>query len=278
MQFRSYLYVTFFLLCFSPVNAAEKNSAVLGGIGTGKIEIDSQGRLGGITINHNPHQPINDPAGCFAAIAVESENQTIVKRLYQDESNAGAVKTARVKFLYPFAGTAYEDPELPVNVRLRAFSPVTPGDVDHSCFPAVVFEYTVENPGKKDLPVTLAMSWRNLLGLEGGVKDQIDHTGILRHKIFRSGGYAGILLQLSEPDAGGAAHNALGEQALVYRPSDGEKTALLPLWHPESDPVPFRMFLEKPDDFLHMKDGEFTRHQSSAPRPAAAAAARKIIP
>lgn len=272
----SFLWIVALLVSAHLVYAAD--SAILGGIGTGKIEIQSDGRLAEFTINHNYHRPINDPTGCFAAVAVESGGGATVKFLGGQKNQTDAVPAARVAGKYPYAYADYESGDLPVKIRLRAFSPMVPGELDSSCYPAAQFEYTVENPTQKEIAVTMAMSWRNFIGLGGTAQEPCDVTGEVLHRVYRQDRMTGIFYNLNSPTQEGLQRNTLGEHALVYRASGNEKPGLLPLWKPDTDPNAFISFLGKIGDAAKSKDEKFDRTLYGAARPAAAVAAKQTIP
>ncbi len=257
------------------VNASE--NAILGGIGTGKIEILPDGRFGEITVNHNPNQPIRDPVGCFAAVAVESANETLIRKLYHDANDPQAIQKLQVKANYPSAQVDYEDDALPVKISLHAYSPLIPGDVENSCYPAVMWIFSVNNPGTTDVGVTLGMSWRNWIGLGGTAKDVLDGTGELSHQVYRRDKLTGILYQQKSSIQSGQGLNALGDHTLAYLANGNEPTATLPQWQPETEINVFDHFLGRVNDFIKSKDAVIAHAQSGTPRPAAAVAARQVL-
>ncbi len=69
---------------------------------------------------------------------------------------------------YPIAELEYLDSELPVEVRLQAFSPMVPLNARDSGLPAAIFVFAVKNTGDAPVAVTLAGSLQNAVGYDGG--------------------------------------------------------------------------------------------------------------
>ena len=70
-------------------------------------------------------------------------------------------------------GVEFEDPELPGRVALTAFTPFVPLDADASGIPATVLRYSVTNPGKVPVSVTIAGSLSHLAGEATNFDDYI---------------------------------------------------------------------------------------------------------
>ena len=68
---------------------------------------------------------------------------------------------------YPFARIAFADPHLPVEVRLEAFNPLVPLDVDASGWPVAILRYTIRNANNAPARVGIAWSIENPVGKEG---------------------------------------------------------------------------------------------------------------
>ena len=64
---------------------------------------------------------------------------------------------------YPLSWTHYEG-VYDVDVRCEAFSPILPGDYQRTSYPVAVFVWTLRNPTKKPLDLSLLLSWRNSCG------------------------------------------------------------------------------------------------------------------
>lgn len=102
---------------------------------------------------------------------------------------------------WPVGTVHYHDPELPVNVTLKAFSPFIPLNLQDSSLPASCMEYTVKNLSNKPVSVTLSGWLENAASLKAREIRNVIQTST---RTTRDG--ANILLhtasepQLSETD------------------------------------------------------------------------------
>ncbi|MGI5819876.1 MAG: GH116 family glycosyl-hydrolase [Armatimonadota bacterium] len=69
---------------------------------------------------------------------------------------------------YPIAELAYLDDDLPVSVRLEAFSPLIPLNSKDAGLPCALLIFSVENPGDSRAEVTLFGSLQNAVGYDAG--------------------------------------------------------------------------------------------------------------
>ncbi|MGH9649611.1 MAG: GH116 family glycosyl-hydrolase, partial [Terriglobales bacterium] len=170
----------------------------LGGIGTGTISLGGRGQLRDWEIFNRPDMG-NTPDYCFAAVWAQAKGRKPVARVleariappYEGESGLGAnnvpglprLRSAQFEGAYPFARIAFTDEKLPVKVRLEAFNPLVPVDVDASGLPVAILRYTVHNPSTVPMKVGLAFSLQNPVGKEG------------KQAVFREGeGVAGLFM------------------------------------------------------------------------------------
>lgn len=167
----------------------------MGGIGTGNLSLAGDGTLQQWQIfnqvNHTAFLP-----GTFFGVRVHTGRRGTgpVMRLLQtdcfydtdfepalstsdhvipDEARRIAERVETVddiEFIgeYPIAELAYLDDELPVNVRLEAFSPLIPLNSRDSGLPCVIFIFSVENPTDRRAEVTLFGSLQNAVGYDAG--------------------------------------------------------------------------------------------------------------
>ena len=71
---------------------------------------------------------------------------------------------------YPIGTVEYCDKDVPVKVKLDAFSPFIPLATDDSCLPAILLEYEVTNTSAKPVEVTLAGWLQNAICLKSGAE------------------------------------------------------------------------------------------------------------
>lgn len=64
---------------------------------------------------------------------------------------------------YPLSWTTYSE-VFRAEVAVEAFSPILPGDYLRSSYPVAVFVWTLRNPGRRPLDLSLLLSWRNTCG------------------------------------------------------------------------------------------------------------------
>jgi non-lysosomal glucosylceramidase len=154
----------------------------LGGIGTGTISLGGRGQLRDWEIFNRPDMG-NSPDYAFAAIWAQAEGQKPVARVlesrieppYEGSSGLGAnnvpglprLDDARFTGAYPFARIDFQDAKLPLGVRLEAFNPLVPLDVEASGLPVAILRYTLKNSRSVPVKVGLAWSLQNPVGKEG---------------------------------------------------------------------------------------------------------------
>lgn len=68
---------------------------------------------------------------------------------------------------YPFASIAFEDPDLPLRIRLEAYTPLIPLNPEDSGIPCAILTWSVENISDAPISVTLVGSLTNPVGGTG---------------------------------------------------------------------------------------------------------------
>lgn len=160
-------------------DARWKSGVPLGGIGVGKIEMLTDGGFGNFTNQHNWDRPYGWAKGAFAAVRVQAGNNAPVAKLLRragTEEYAGVANVAHTHFQgwFPRAEMDYEDADLPIKVRLDAFSPLIPHDPKNSALPVACLAYTLTNPTNAPVKASVLLAWPNLLGWGGRKSDGAD--------------------------------------------------------------------------------------------------------
>ncbi len=169
----------------------------LGGIGTGTVSFCGNGSLKHWELCNMPGKNFVPRLGefnhgtSFFAIRTQGEKSGILSRglegpmeLYEYEGargstalNHGLARFRNCEFhaAYPFGQVLLSDPEMPVKVRIKAFNPLIPGDVERSSFPAAVICFEVENLSMERLDVSVCGTVPNFIGEENS-PDPLPHS------------------------------------------------------------------------------------------------------
>jgi uncharacterized protein (DUF608 family) len=154
----------------------------LGGIGTGTVSLGARGELRDWEIANRPDKGTWLPF-TFFAIRAQPQGGEAVTRVLESriapphEGDSGhhigkvaglpRLRTSRMHGEYPLLGIEFEDETLPVEVRLEAFTPLVPIDVNASGLPGAVLRYVVRNPRDEAVAVTVAGSMSSPVGIVG---------------------------------------------------------------------------------------------------------------
>jgi uncharacterized protein (DUF608 family) len=176
-------------------NHISKIAMPIGGIGTGTVSINGRGSLVDWEIMNIPGKgfstvtPGNDAP--FFAIHINNGDTSFTKGLmgplldYEYEHMEGRpvdhhgiprFQKATFDAAYPFGIVNLTDKNLPVEVKIKAYNPLIPGDADASGIPIAVLQYEVENKTNKPLEVSVCGSIRNFIGKDGS-QYRIDWKG-----------------------------------------------------------------------------------------------------
>jgi len=165
----------------------------LGGIGTGTISLGGRGDLRDWEITNRgalgwvPAVKLVEPTianGPFFALYYKEENAAKGQlRLLEgpisknqsygdwgsDVLNAGFPRFDETEFYaaYPMAQIKFKRQGVPLDVRLEAFNPMIPGDVDNSSLPVAVLRYVITNTSNKKMEVSICGMIPNFIGIDG---------------------------------------------------------------------------------------------------------------
>ena len=122
----------------------------VGGIGTGSIWLDGQGKLGVWQIFNNLSEP-RIPDSFFAVSARTAASKPVTRVLQtQGEHELDPIESLDYHGGHPIARLVFHDSALPVRVQLEAMNPMIPLDTANSSIPAGLFRLTASNRG--DIP------------------------------------------------------------------------------------------------------------------------------
>lgn len=206
------------LRCYSG-EALRRVAMPLGGIGCGNVALTGNGRLDSWEVRNRPERAFR-PAYSFFALRVAAEGLAPVTRALEGQVDpsdfegpfgspaplAGLprFRHARFEAAFPLGQVILDDPDLPVEVRLQAFSPFVPTDAEASGYPAAVLRYLVTNHHPGALQVSIAASLDNFTGPGGvsrlGLAAAADSG--LRNEVRRSGPVTAVVATCPGTDTG----------------------------------------------------------------------------
>jgi len=175
-------------------NSAEsiKSGVPLGGIGAGKLEIMPSGVLDNFTFLNNFNRPLTNSAGSESAGVLGyhfgvyfKDNKKKMAKLLQTASVGGypTIDSINYEGEFPFAYLDYEDKDIPLKIKMEAFSPFIPHEEKNSCLPLAVFQFKISNPTNHYVEAALFVNARNIIGewcvgRFNQVIDEADHISL----------------------------------------------------------------------------------------------------
>ena len=147
----------------------------LGGIGTGNISLGARGELRDWEIFNSPNKSGTLPNTFFALRLQQGKRPPLTRVLeaplqpphtlshgYHPLSAAGLPRlaAATLRGEYPLATLTFDDPDLPVQVTLQAFTPLIPLDPEESGLPCAILTYTIANRSTEAVSLTLVGSFK----------------------------------------------------------------------------------------------------------------------
>ena len=199
----------------------KKVAMPLGGIGTGTVsiggrgdlrdwEIVNQGALGWKPFFNSSFASIR--IAPFFAIRTKDDKNNIQTRLLEaplsdenlygdwgsDELNSGFPRfdEGEFKSAYPLAQLQLKSEHSPVDVTLKAFNPMIPGDTRNSSIPVAILKYVVHNKTAKEIEATVCGVIPNFIGTDGWGGNSSGNTNSFRSE----DGITGIFMQNETKD------------------------------------------------------------------------------
>lgn len=284
------------------VDCRVKRGFPLGGIGTGGVCLSTDGGFGELRANNNWMCPVRGLRGSFFAVHVArgDERTTLLLRHVPGDGAppeyAGARNVASTTFVgtLPCASLRYQDDDLPIGIRLDAFSPHIPHDLVCSTMPVALFRFTLENPDDEPVVAALLFSFENVLGRGGtghlGVElgEEGELRGVRPRVVYDSvrgnyqeettvGGRRGVRFRTEQSyDERDHRRSVTGEYLMLVESADGLEVSVCDGWNAAGERA-------TPLDEL-ARDGRIASHETGRRgedgvyRPAAACAARLVLP
>ena len=256
----------------------------IGGIGTGTVSLGGRGNLQDWEIMSRPAKGFNPSSGretsAFFTLFTETDGKKDLRLLegpvpfylYEGQtgaiaSNHGLPRFNNVSFeaAYPFGQVNLSTPQIPVDVKMKAFNPLIPGDVDNSSIPMAIIDFELTNTSNKEVSFSICGTMQNFIGEDGTVKKVGKNTNTFR----KEKQFGGIFFSSEIEDK---TIDQWGEMAMVSA-SDGDlsyRTSWLPIKWGSS-------ILDFWDDLS--KDGKLdNRSDTLTNRPMASLAVSNILP
>jgi uncharacterized protein (DUF608 family) len=155
---------------------------LLGGIGTGNVSLGSRGEFRDWEIFNRPAKGSTLPNTYFCVRAQAHGEPPVTRVLesalrpphtrshgYHQSVAAGLPRLAdsRLRGEYPLVWIEFEDPDLPIELRLEAFTPLIPLDAEDSGIPGAYLTYRARNVSDRSVDVSIAGCIINPVGEVG---------------------------------------------------------------------------------------------------------------
>jgi non-lysosomal glucosylceramidase len=187
----------------------------VGGLGTGTISLGGRGNLQDWEIMSRPAKGFNPGSGrensAFFTLFTTVDGKKDLRLLegpvpfYLYEGNSGAIATnhglprfkeASFDAAYPFGQVNLSTQQVPVEVKIRAFNPLIPGDVDNSSIPMAVIDFELTNTTNKNITFSVCGTLQNFIGEDGSEGKSLGNKNAYRS----DPGVRGILLTSEKVD------------------------------------------------------------------------------
>lgn len=210
--------------------------ALLGGIGTGNISLDADGRLCDFEIMNRPDKENKIPYTFFSiwsqignhaakSMVIEAKPDSISNRALGHPTGElmglPRFDACEIETQYPYFRYAFEKEGLPLEVKLEAMTPFIPLDEINSGIPGFKMTYAVTNNAKENANVSVCGTMYNFIGMyyyDG--YDRLYQKGTPRNTLYRQDNLTGICFEtegMEENDVtyGSMAMAAVSENATV---------------------------------------------------------------
>ncbi|QGY46164.1 hypothetical protein GM418_21590 [Maribellus comscasis] len=221
----------------------------IGGIGTGTISFGGRGNFQDMEVMNRPAKGYNPGGNLFFTLFTNADGKKDLRLLegpipfYQYEGSHGAValnhglprfEEATFESAYPFGQASLYSPHVPLEVKVKSFNPLIPGNIDDSSIPMAVIDIELTNTSGKEVQFSVCGNMQNFIGEDGSEGEALKN----RNSYLSKDGLNGILFTT---EGVGRESEQWGEMSLVcvspgkisYRTSWLPKrwgTSLLDFW------------------------------------------------
>ncbi|MEO9005121.1 MAG: GH116 family glycosyl hydrolase, partial [Ginsengibacter sp.] len=165
----------------------------IGGIGAGMFCLEGTGSISHMSVRNRP-EIYNEPA-MFAAISIKGlkNGAKVLEGLVHQwkvfgqrgsgNGDAGATyglpRFSQSEFIarFPFGTVKLHDTDLPLDIKIKGWSPFIPTDEDNSSLPVGALEYEFKNSGKEKMDAVFSFNSKNFLASDRDTKNTIQPTG-----------------------------------------------------------------------------------------------------
>jgi non-lysosomal glucosylceramidase len=202
----------------------------LGGIGTGTVALGGRGDLRDWELMNRPAKgfvPTSSTVAPFFALFAKTPDAALCRLIegpieaHEYEGSHGGpapnehlprFRHASFAAAYPFGRVTLSDPDVPLDVQIKAFNPLVPVDADASGIPIVAFTFSLRNRTTSRVEASVCATLPNFIGIDGW-ETQRDWKGDTipigakknRNALRRSGGLVGIFFSSEGVDPKSAA-------------------------------------------------------------------------
>ena len=159
----------------------------VGGIGTGTVSLGGRGNLQDWEIMNRPAKGYNPGSGrnnsAFFTLFTEVDRKKDLRLLGRTcpiyTSMKGVqvllkpimvcpdLKRSSFEAAYPFGQVNLKTPQVPVNIKIKSFNPLIPGDIDNSSIPMAILDFELISTSEKEISFTICGSMQNFIGEDG---------------------------------------------------------------------------------------------------------------
>lgn len=158
----------------------------LGGVGTGTVSLGGRGDLRDWELMNRPAKGFVPASGdVYPSLVLycrDPSGRTITRLMegplepteYEGSHGSGVpndnlprLRDARFDSAYPFGRVRLGDPEIPLDLELRAFNPLVPADLEASSLPTAIFTVRITSRAGADLHAAVSFNLPNYIGVDG---------------------------------------------------------------------------------------------------------------